>query len=226
VQEEAWRAASEESPAVEELPWWASSRVVPGVIEATVAAGPPALGDQVAPVDEEALAAWLAGAALEPVDAYVARASLGPVLEALADASSPARGGADDILCPRCGGLPQLGWLASSGDPLVSGGRSLLCARCASSWSASRTVCAACGEADESKLVVYAERWRGSGDDAAVFPHLRIAGCTTCRSYVIDVDLGRDPRAVPEVDELAALPLDLYAADQGLIKVTPNAMGF
>jgi hypothetical protein len=27
------------------------------------------------------------------------------------------------------------------------------------------------------------------------------------------------------VDELAALPLDLYAADQGLVKITPNLMG-
>ena len=50
--------------------------------------------------------------------------------------------------------------------------------------------------------------------------------CATCQRYLIDVDLERDPRAVPEVDELAALPLDLYAADQGLTKVTPNLMGF
>jgi hypothetical protein len=225
VQEEAWHAASETRPAAEELPRWASSRVVPGVVEATVAAGPPGLGDRAAAVDEEALAAWLAGMELDPVVAYVARASLGPVLEALGDGFRCAEG-AEGLRCPRCGGLPQLGWLASSGDALVSGGRSLLCSRCASSWNASRTVCAACGEADESKLVVYAEHWHGNGDGAAVFPHLRVAGCTTCRAYLIDVDLERDPRAVPEVDELAALPLDLYAADQGLTKVTPNAMGF
>jgi hypothetical protein len=31
---------------------------------------------------------------------------------------------------------------------------------------------------------------------------------------------------VPEVDELAALPLDLYAAGCGLSKITPNLMGF
>jgi len=28
------------------------------------------------------------------------------------------------------------------------------------------------------------------------------------------------------VDELVAMPLDLYAADQGLSKITPNLMGF
>jgi formate dehydrogenase maturation protein FdhE len=38
--------------------------------------------------------------------------------------------------------------------------------------------------------------------------------------------MARDPHAVPEVDELAGLPLDLYAADEGLTKITPNLMGF
>ena len=62
--------------------------------------------------------------------------------------------------------------------------------------------------------------------DAPTFPHLRIDACASCERYLIDVDLGRDARAVPEVDELAALPLDLYATEQGLLKITPNLMGF
>ncbi len=71
----------------------------------------------------------------------------------------------------------------------------------------------------------------GAGDAAArdggpLFPHLRIESCERCKRYLIDVDLGRDARAVPEVDELAALPLDLYAAERGLSKITPNLMGF
>jgi len=63
-------------------------------------------------------------------------------------------------------------------------------------------------------------------DEPARFPHLRIEACATCERYVIDVDLGRDREAVPDVDELAALPLDLFAADCGLTKITPNIMGF
>ena len=73
----------------------------------------------------------------------------------------------------------------------------------------------------------------GRGDPAApardggpVFPHVRIEGCHSCKRYLIDVDMGRDARAVPEVDELAALPLDLHAAELGLTKITPNLMGF
>jgi hypothetical protein len=59
-----------------------------------------------------------------------------------------------------------------------------------------------------------------------VFPHLRIDACATCERYLIDVDTGRDTRAVPDVDELVALPLDLYATEHGLSKITPNLMGF
>jgi FdhE protein len=62
--------------------------------------------------------------------------------------------------------------------------------------------------------------------DAPTFPHLRIDACASCEQYLLDVDLSRDARAVPEVDELAALPLDLYAAERGLSKITPNLMGF
>jgi formate dehydrogenase maturation protein FdhE len=38
--------------------------------------------------------------------------------------------------------------------------------------------------------------------------------------------LGRDRRAVAQVDEIAAIPLDLYAKERGLRKVVPNIMGF
>jgi FdhE protein len=216
--------------------------VLPGVAEATAAAGPAALGDAVqarlaAGTGPDALAGWLAGAELDPVDRYLARASLGPVLEALGERAGAAcedvRDGAGGAFCPSCGGVPQVSWIASTGDALVSGRRSLLCARCGWSWIHTRSGCPACGEQDDGRALLFAEHWHGPvsgngrGDEAApVFPHLRIAGCATCRRYLIDVDLARDGRAVPEVDELAALPLDLYAADQGLTKVTPNLMGF
>jgi FdhE protein len=61
---------------------------------------------------------------------------------------------------------------------------------------------------------------------AGTLPHLRIEACATCSRYVIDVDRGRDPRAVPEVDELVAIPLDLHAGELGLTKITLNLMGF
>jgi formate dehydrogenase maturation protein FdhE len=159
--------------------------------------------------------------ALEARD-VVALEALG---EAAGAACAPARDGA--LNCLRCGGRPQLACAEASGEQLVSARRSLECSRCTARWSVSRSVCPACGEADEAKLMVYAEQWGdGNGAEPAVFGNLRIVGCTTCRCYLIEVDLERDPRAVPAVDELAALPLDLYAADQGLTKLTTNLMGF
>jgi hypothetical protein len=233
VQEDAWIAVRERAPEPEEVARWAAARVLPAVVEATVAAGPPALGQAVRGRAEDALAGWLAGAELDPVDRYLARASLAPVLEALGErAGAACARGPTGQLCPTCGGPPQLSWLAAAGESLASGPRSLLCARCGSSWTCSRSVCPACGESRKARLSVYAERWEGpvtgrrNGDGQPVFPHLRIASCSTCSRYLIEVDMARDARAVPEVDELAALPLDLYAADQGLTKVTPNLMGF
>jgi formate dehydrogenase maturation protein FdhE len=233
VQEEAWSAFHESPPYPAQLPRWAADRVLPAVVQATVAAGPVALREAAdsrlaTGTAQDALAGWLAGADLDPVDRYLARASLAPALEALGeragDACEIAGDGGDSAVCPRCGGLPQLSCVTATGDSLVSGGRSLLCARCGSSWSCSRSICPGCGESGEARLTTYAERW--SSDAPPLLPHLRIAGCETCRRYLIEVDLERDPRAVPEVDELVALPLDLHAADEGLTKLTPNLMGF
>ena len=45
-------------------------------------------------------------------------------------------------------------------------------------------------------------------------------------SYLLSIDLAANPRAVAVVDELAAIPLGLYARDRGFTKITPNLMGF
>jgi Protein involved in formate dehydrogenase formation len=232
AQEQAWTAVRERAPDPRRLAAWAAAQVLPSVARATEAAGPAALREAVrrrlaTATAEDGLAGWLAGADLAPVDRYLARATLRPALEALGDRAADActaQEGADGAICPRCGGPPQVSCVAATGESLVSGGRSLLCARCGSSWTCSRSVCPACGESAEGRLTTYAERW---GSDAPpLLPHLRIAACETCRRYLIEVDLERDARAVPEVDELVALPLDLHATDQGLAKVTPNLMGF
>ena len=195
--------------------------LLPRVVEATVAAGPPALAESVvarfhsADVDD-LVGRWLRGAEQAVVDRYLARASCAPVLEAMPAGATTLTGG-EGRSCPRCGGLPQLFYSAASGDPLVTGPKRLVCARCAAEWIHPRMVCAACGEETSSRLPVYSE--------AEQLPHLRIEGCDTCKRYLIGVDLRRDAAAVPVVGELAALPLDLYAKERGLSKVVPNLMG-
>jgi len=121
----------------------------------------------------------------------------------------------------------------------------LLCGRCCASWGYARMTCPGCGEDSSSRLPIFNEEGTTSGERGsvvrglptgpnghngsahkAVFPHMRIDACDTCRRYLLSIDLAADPAAVPVVDELAALPLDLYAREQGFSKITPNLMGF
>jgi formate dehydrogenase maturation protein FdhE len=79
-------------------------------------------------------------------------------------------------------------------------------------------VCAGCGSEDTAKLPIFA--------DTDHFANLRADGCEVCRRYLLTIDLPKDPTAVPIVDELAALPLDLFVRERGFTKITPNLMGF
>jgi formate dehydrogenase maturation protein FdhE len=55
---------------------------------------------------------------------------------------------------------------------------------------------------------------------------VRIEACDTCRYYLKSVDRTIDGLAVPVVDEIAAAPLDLWAAEHAYRKIQPNLMGF
>ena len=56
-------------------------------------------------------------------------------------------------------------------------------------------------------------------------PHIRMEACDTCRFYLRTVDLTKDCRAVPLVDDLAAIPLTLWAHEKGYARLQPNLMG-
>src|SRR6266513_437779 len=153
-------------------------------------------------------------------ETFLARASTQPVLEALPDLAATLRGSeaTDDRHCPRCGGLPQVAVFPETGEALLTAQRTLVCSRCADAWVMSRMTCASCGETSGAKMPILS--------DVDLFPHLRIDACEMCRRYLITVDQRKDSRAVPIVDELAALPLDLVAAERGYTKIARNLMGF
>jgi FdhE protein len=94
--------------------------------------------------------------------------------------------------------------------------RSLICALCANEWEYRRIVCPACGEEDVSKLAVYTSQ---------EFGHVRVEACDTCRNYIKTVDLTKNGHAVPVVDELATIPLNLWAAEHGYTKLRTNLLG-
>ena len=233
AQAPAYAAALADRPAAADLASYVARRSAPAVVAATVAGGPPALASAGEPWLRARAAAdvgrWLDGGPLASVDAFFARVAAAPVLEALLDcgalpaatgpsATGPsATGPSATGHCPRCGGLPQVAFTADAGDALLTAPRHLLCARCSATWSAPRLQCAACGESATAILESFAAAER--------LPHLRADACRTCRSYLVHVDLRRDRDAVPEVDEVAAVPLDLHVHEQGLRKIIPNVFG-
>jgi len=219
VQEGAANEAMDDPPvSLTNVPAWVAARVMPQMFRATVAAAPVLLATAAQSMLHgrdlaQPVARWLWGAEQAPEETFLARAATMPVLEAarhLLSApveSSPRR-------CPECGGLPQVSFFGISDEALVTAPRYLRCSRCMASWTFPRMVCAGCGEEAAGLLPILA--------DHDVFPHLRVDACQTCRKYLVNVDLPKDPAAVPIVDELAALPLDLVAREAGYGKITAN----
>ena len=116
-------------------------------------------------------------------------------------------------LCPLCEARPLFGVLRVEGD---GGRRSLVCSFCGFEWEFRRILCPTCGEVEEKKLPVYI---------AEQFPHIRVEACDTCKFFVRTIDLTKDGHAVPTVDDLAAIPLTLWAHEHGYRRVQPNLFG-
>ena len=118
--------------------------------------------------------------------------------------------------CPYCGGKPQLSSLRSAEDAWESGGRSLLCCLCLSAWPFRRVVCANCGEERPAQLAYFS---------APEYGHVRIEACDSCGHYLKGIDLAQLGLAIPLVDEVASAPLDLWAREQGYVKIELNLVG-
>jgi formate dehydrogenase maturation protein FdhE len=54
---------------------------------------------------------------------------------------------------------------------------------------------------------------------------VRVEVCESCHKYIKGIDLTAYGLAVPVVDEIAALPLDIWAAEQGYKKIEMNLIG-
>lgn len=197
----------------------------PDFLESVAAAAPDPLAQCARDLGERAPADWVA--ALESFwrDApqfqpepgrtaeLLACMFLQPYAEYLADHSEPAPPREAFGTCPFCRARPLAGVLRPEGD---GGKRSLICSFCATEWDIGRMVCAACGEQTVEKLAVYT---------AEQFPHVRVEACDTCRYYIKTVDLTKNGHAVPVVDELATIPLNLWAREHAYVKLRGNLLG-
>jgi len=245
VQEGAFHDATSSAVGPSHVAAYTAEIVAPAVIDVSVALGPERMRSEMIERlgkrdAREMIEAWMLGGDQPPVERFLARAALGPVLEALPEARGACQLARDALHCPDCGGPPQLSYIGPGPEDLAGGRRYLLCARCSSTWGFPRMRCPGCGEEMSSRLPIFGELGTTSGErgsvvrglsrapgpSGAVFPHARIEACETCRRYLLGFDLGEDPDTVPVVDEIGALPLDLVARDKGFSKITPNLMGF
>ncbi len=145
---------------------------------------------------------------------FMVEALLQPFAEAVALAAG-AEGqtsAAGASRCPTCSGLAVVGILREQGHGRR---RSLVCGLCSTEWPSLRLVCPSCGEERFDQLPVFRAEEGGAA---------QVDACETCRVYVKTIDLARDGNAVPVVDDLASLPLDLWAAGQGYEKLRPNLL--
>ena len=116
-------------------------------------------------------------------------------------------------ICPFCNRRPGFGVLRQMGD---GGARSLVCSFCAAEWEFRRIVCPGCGEENDKKIPVFT---------ASDFDYIRVECCDSCKTYIKSVNLTKNGRAEPLVDELASAPLDLWAREHGYAKLQSNILG-
>ena len=115
-----------------------------------------------------------------------------------------------DQTCVQDSHLAQLGVIVAQGDGTAL---ELQCALCFEVWRHGKGSCHACGET-------------GLGHYAAPeLAHLEVQACESCGIYLNLVHQEKDPEAVPDVDEIAALPLDVWAKEKGFRKPVPNLIG-
>jgi FdhE protein len=154
---------------------------------------------------------WEGDAPNEPARFY-GRVLLQPYAEHLASRGSITFE-ASSSTCPFCSARPVASVLRGEGE---GGKRSLLCSLCSTEWPFRRVVCPNCGQEDKQNLPVYS---------APDFSGVRVEACDRCKTYIKSVDLTKDGRAVPTVDELATVALNVWAEEHGYTKLEPNLLG-
>ncbi len=143
---------------------------------------------------------------------FFAHALLQPFAEYLAekiDSSTEA----SPQLCPFCGSKPQVAVLRPEGD---GGKRFLVCSLCSTEWLFRRVLCPNCAEENKDHLPIFI---------AEDFDYVRVDACDTCRTYIKSIDLTKNGNAVPVVDELATVSLNLWAQENNYQKLRTNLFG-
>jgi FdhE protein len=185
---------------------------LPGLVRLAIARAPQPLADLARNLDRETCQAWmddyLAGGDLSSARTFFARVLLQP-----AQFGRPPMPAERLGECPACTHLPQAGALK----PLSHGQELwLVCSLCFHEWVYPRGRCIACGQT-EARSIAY--------HSAEALPHIQVMSCDGCRQYIHLIDVQKEPSALADIDEVAALPLDVWAVERGYAKLQPNLVG-
>ena len=115
--------------------------------------------------------------------------------------------------CPACRHAPQAGVLRPAGH---GSALSLVCSLCLTEYAVTRGHCNSCQKGGRGVLDFYSSE---------ELPHIQVQACRFCKTYLHVVDLEKEPQAVPDIDELTALPLDVWAREKGYSKEQLNLVG-
>ena len=148
----------------------------------------------------------------DDISDFFARAFLQPFVVSVRTRAQFQWKGPTAFVCPFCKRKPVVGVLRPLGD---GGQRSLICSFCLAEWEFRRILCPGCGEMDPAKLPVYA---------AEELPHVRVDACDSCKTYLKTVDFTKTALGEPVVDEVASVPLDLWARQRGYTKLQVNLL--
>ena len=163
----------------------------------------------------ELLSGFLRGEEIDPVVRMLFTALLQPILYLFADKISFSQESWLRNTCPVCGSKPSVSFLMDTED--WEGARFLRCGLCLTDWLYIRTKCVECGNSEDDKLNYFVSQ---------ELPYIEVQTCSLCRRYIKIVDLRKDGLAVPDLEDIATVSLDLWAESEGYVKVERNILGF
>jgi FdhE protein len=149
---------------------------------------------------------------------FLAENSINPLLEAYAEKLKGyvAQESWLRSFCPVCGSAPVSGELKNV-EGVEGGVRFLVCSSCSFKWRFKRLTCPFCGNNDHKKL-----RYFNTEADGKAY---RVDVCEECKKYIKTIDTGAlGEGAIPLVEDMATLHLDIIAQKEGYKKAGTNIL--
>ncbi len=150
----------------------------------------------------------------EPIDRLIFLSFLQPFYQRMAEEAEVNKEEWFKTRCPFCGFKPHLSYIADTEE--VEGGRFLVCILCGTEWLYNRNRCVSCGNEEDQHINYFYEE-----ENRAV----QLQACDVCGKYIKLIDMRVNGLAVPQVDDIATLALDLWAQERGYTRFEPNIFG-